>query len=297
MNGEEPAVTERADLATRGLDRLPAEQLVRLLVESNRGAVDAVAAAAAELARAVEAIAERLRAGGRLYYVGAGTSGRLAVLDAAELPPTFGISPGLVEATIAGGAPALLRAVEGAEDDADAGAQAAARATARDAVVGVSASGGAPYVVAALEAARRAGAYTIALTSVAGSPLARAAELAILLETGSEPLAGSTRLRAGTAQKIALNALSTALMVRLGKVYDNLMVDVVATNEKLRRRARRLVCELAAVNAEEAEALLASAGGSVKVAVVMAHRRVDASGARSLLAAAGDQLRAIIDPA
>jgi N-acetylmuramic acid 6-phosphate etherase len=296
VNGDgEPVATERADEATRGLDRLPVEALVRTLVESNRRAVDAVAAAAPALARAVEEIALRLRAGGHLYYAGAGTSGRLAVLDAAELPPTFGVPPDLVQAAIAGGEAALLRAVEGAEDDAAAGARAGERAGAGDALVALSASGGAAYVVAALEHARSAGAYTVALTSVCDSPLTHAAELAIVLETGSEALAGSTRLRAGTAQKIALNALSTAVMVRLGKVYDNLMIDVVATNTKLRRRAQRLVCTLAEVTPERADVLLQEAGGSVKIAVVIARRGVGAARARSMLAAAGDQLRAILD--
>jgi N-acetylmuramic acid 6-phosphate etherase len=219
----------------------------------------------------------------------------LGFVDAAEAPPTFGVAAGLVCAHIAGGSDAVFGAVEGAEDDARAGSGAfAEHAGERDAVIGISASGGAPYVIAALEEARARGAFTIALTSVAGGPLARAADLAIVLETGSEPIAGSTRMRAGTAQKIVLNAISTAVMVRLGKVYDNLMVDVVATNEKLRRRAQQLVERLGAVDADAALRLLRAADGRVKVAVVMARRHVDAPAARSLLAASGERLRAII---
>lgn len=288
--------TESVDPHTRGIDLLATEELVTTLIETNQRSIDAVRAAAPAIARAVDVIAARLEDGGRLHYVGAGTSGRLGYLDAAEAPPTYGVPHDLVRAHIAGGSDALLGAVEGAEDDAGAGARAVEAEVHRsDAVVGISASGGAAYVAGALEAARRIGAATIAVTSVAASPLARAAEIAIVLETGAEPIAGSTRMRAGTAQKIVLNTLSTAVMVRLGKVYDNLMVDVVATNEKLRRRAQGLVVALARVDDAQANSLLGDAGGSVKVAVVMARRHVDAATARSLLAQSGGRLRAVID--
>jgi N-acetylmuramic acid 6-phosphate etherase len=288
-------VTEAQNGATRGLDTLGAEALVGLLAREQVAAAEAVASATPAIARAVEAIVPRLRAGGTLHYVGAGTSGRLAMLDAAECPPTFGTPPSLVVAHIAGGAEALLRAVEGAEDDAVAGAD-ALRACVRagDAVVGISAGGGAPYVVAAVRAARTEGALTIALTSVADSPLVDAAELAIVVETGAEPLAGSTRLKAGTAAKLVLGALSTATMVGLGRVYDNLMVDVVATNAKLRARAERLVRTVAGVDAPLARALLDEASGSVKVAIAMHARGVDAGAARALLEASGGFLRAVI---
>ena len=286
--------TEAADETTRGLDLLPTPALVERLVRGQERAVEAVLAAAPQIARAVDEIASRLERGGTLHYVGAGTSGRIGVLDAAEAPPTFGTPPALVRAHIAGGLQALTAAVEGAEDDAAAAGELESQWSSRDAVIGISASGGALYVVAAVEAARSGGAYTIALTSAAESPLARAAQLAIVLETGPEALAGSTRMIAGTAQKIALNALSTATMVKLGKVYDNLMVDLVATNEKLQRRARRLVCELAAVDDARARELLATAEGSVKVAVVMARRGVDAQSARRALEAAGGRLRAVL---
>ncbi len=290
--------TEAVDPATRGLDQLESAALVATLVEANQRALDATRAAAAAIARAVDAIVERLERGGRLHYVGAGTSGRLGVLDAAEMVPTFGVERDLVCAHIAGGHDAIYSAVEGAEDDSEAGVrcmESPLRVTERDAVVGISASGGAPFVVGALIAAKESGAATIAITSVADGPLARAAQIAIVLETGAEPIAGSTRMRAGTAQKIALNALSTAVMVRLGKVYDNLMVDVVATNAKLRERALGLVSRLARVDGAAAAALLRDGGGSVKVAVVMGRRSVDAARARSLLAAAGGRLRAVID--
>lgn len=288
------AATEAEHPDAGELDVLDTGSLVRLLVSDQRAAVDAVAAQADALTTAVDAIARRLRLGGRLHYVGAGSSGRLGALDAAEMPPTFGTAADLVRSHIAGGPAALTAAVEGAEDDARSGA-AAIRGAVRgdDAVVGISASGGAAFVVAAIQAARDCGAYTAAITSVSDSPLARAAEIAVVLETGAEVLAGSTRLKAGTAQKIALNALSTAVMVRLGKVYGHLMVDVVANNRKLRARAVRLVRRLTGKPDDEAGAMLERAGGRVKVAAVMAWRDVDAETARSLLQANGDSLRSL----
>jgi N-acetylmuramic acid 6-phosphate etherase len=230
-----------------------------------------------------------------LHYVGAGTSGRLATLDAAEMLPTFGTPPELVRAQIAGGHPALVRAVEGAEDDAEAGRAAVSDlVNAGDVVTGISASGSAAFVVAAIDRAKEIGALTIALTSVADSPLVRAAEMPVVLETGAEVLAGSTRLKAGTAQKIALNAISTAVMVRLGKVYDNLMVDVVASNRKLRARALRLVERLAQVDRDRASQLLEGATGRVKVAIVMERCGLDAEQAQSLLDRHRGSLRALI---
>jgi N-acetylmuramic acid 6-phosphate etherase len=290
-------VTESVNEATHGLDTLATDALVALLAREQAIAADVVARATPSIALAVDAIVERLRAGGTLHYVGAGTSGRLAMLDAAECPPTFGTPPSLVVAHVAGGEPALVRAVEGAEDDAEA-AIVEMRATVRaeDAVVGISASGGAPFVVAALREARLIGARAIALTSVAASALARAADLSIVVETGPEALAGSTRLKAGTAQKLVLNAISTATMVRMGRVYDNLMVDVVATNAKLQARAMRLVSSIAEVDATRARSLLADAAGSVKVAIAMHRRGVDAAEARALLDGAGGFLRPVIKP-
>ncbi len=288
--------TEAINPRTRAIDMLDARGIVDLLAREQILAAQVVGAASAAIAQAVEAIVARLRAGGTLHYVGAGTSGRLGALDAAECPPTFGTPPSLVVAHIAGGPPALLRAVEGAEDDAAAGAaEMRGNVAARDAVVGISAGGAAPYVVAAIGTAREAGALTIAITSGSASPLAQAAEFAIVLDTGAEPIAGSTRLKAGTAAKLALNAISTATMIRLGKVYDNLMVDVVASNAKLRGRALRLVREVAPVDEELATALLRAADGCVKVAIVMARRDVDAQTARSLLAQHDGFLRLVIE--
>jgi N-acetylmuramic acid 6-phosphate etherase len=287
--------TEEANPGSVGLDLLETRALVELIVADQHAAVGAVLAQADAIARAVDAIAGRLERGGRWHYVGAGTSGRLAMLDAAEMPPTFGTPPELVRAQIAGGHPALVRAVEGAEDDAEAGRAAVSDlVNAGDVVTGISASGSAAFVVAAIDRAKEIGALTIALTSVADSPLVRAAEMPVVLETGAEVLAGSTRLKAGTAQKIALNAISTAVMVRLGKVYDNLMVDVVASNRKLRARALRLVERLAQVDRDRASQLLEGATGRVKVAIVMERCGLDAVQAQSLLDRHRGSLRALI---
>ncbi len=291
MSADVPATEARSD-ATAGLDEFDTVALVALLARESRRAFDAVEEQAGAIAAAVDAIVPRLRGGGALHYVGAGTSGRLGFLDAAEWLPTFGVEPGMVQAHLAGGTAALLRAVEGAEDDAEAGAAAMReRVAPRDAVVGISASGGAPFVVAALKQARALGAVTVAVSNVPGSLLASAADYAIVVETGAEPIAGSTRMNAGTAQKLVLNAISTAAMVRLGKVHDNLMIDLVATNEKLRRRALRLVTALAGCDLARAAELLAAADGRVKVAVAMARLGVDAARARACLEAAGGSLR------
>ncbi len=283
--------TEAVDAATRGLDLLDTAALVERLIDSQRGAFDAVLKARSAITVVVDEIARRLERGGKLHYIGAGTSGRLGTLDAAEMPPTFGTNPEMVQAHIAGSAAALVRAVEGAEDDAAAGRAVAAHVEAGDAVVGISASGGASYVVAALREARARGAFTAAVVNSEASPLAEVAERTIALQTGAEPLAGSTRMRAGTAQKIALNTISTAVMIRLGKVYDNLMVDVVATNRKLRTRALRLVMHLTGVDEGRALALLDASHGSVKRAVVMERKNVDAAEADALLARHHGRLR------
>ncbi|MDP9023941.1 MAG: N-acetylmuramic acid 6-phosphate etherase [Candidatus Eremiobacteraeota bacterium] len=285
-------LTETVNPRTHGLDELETPALVNLLLLEQRHAVDVVVAQSEAIATAVDVIAARIRTGGRLHYVGAGTSGRMGFLDASEAPPTFGILPDLVCAHIAGGPAALTRAVEGAEDNGDAGAHEMRDHIAPgDVVIGLSASGMAPYVIAALLTARGAGAWTIAITNSPDSTLAKVTDQSIVLETGAEPLAGSTRLKAGTAQKLVLNAISTATMVRLGKVHDNLMVDVVATNNKLRGRALRLVMQLGEVDETRAAELLAQADGRVKVAVVMARCSLDAGGARARLEAAHGSLR------
>ncbi|MDP9018609.1 MAG: N-acetylmuramic acid 6-phosphate etherase [Candidatus Eremiobacteraeota bacterium] len=291
MDGPLP-LTESANPRTAGLDELDTAPLVRLLIEEQQQAIDAVLEQSDVVAGVVETITARLRAGGRLHYVGAGTSGRLAFLDASEAPPTFGTPPELVCAHIAGGPAALTRAVEGAEDNGDAAAnEFREHVGPNDVVIGLSASGSAPYVIAALITASSSGAWTIAVTNTPESKVSAVADQSIVLATGPEPLTGSTRLKAGTAQKLFLNTISTATMVRLGKVYDNLMVDVVATNQKLRQRAIRLVMQLAAVSEPEAATLLFQAGGSVKVAVVMERRKLDAVNARRRLVDSGGSLR------
>lgn len=284
--------TEAINPRTAGLDQLSTTQLVELLADEHRIAVEAVAAVSDILTIAVDEISSRLRAGGRLHYAGAGTSGRLGFLDASEMPPTFGTDPALVCAHIAGGLPALTRAVEGAEDDAQAGAnEMRGHVQEGDAVIGISASGGAPYVLGAIAAAREIGAWTMGVANSADTPLLRAADLGINLQTGPEPLTGSTRLKAGTSQKILLNTISTATMVRLGKVHDNLMVDVVATNQKLRNRALRLVMHLTRTSQEQARDLLQSANGSVKLAVVMSLRSADVHRAQEILESNEGSLR------
>ncbi len=287
--------TEAANARTRDLDLMETSELVAVLAHEQELAASAVLRATPAIGHAVDAIVARLLRGGRLHYVGAGTSGRIAMLDAAECPPTFGTAPSLVVAHLAGGEAALVRAVEGAEDDAEAGAETVRTAvSAADAVVGISASGGAAFVVAALRTARRLGALTVAVTSVADSALADVAEFPIAIDTGAEPIAGSTRLKGGTAAKLVLNAISTATMVRLGRVHDNLMVDVVATNVKLHARAMRLVEQLGPVDSERARELLERAEGNVKVAVVMHRRGVDAAQARHLLEGSGGFLRPLL---
>ncbi|MBL8361775.1 MAG: N-acetylmuramic acid 6-phosphate etherase [Rubrivivax sp.] len=271
-----------------GLDRYDTPRLVRALVDDQLVAVAAVQAVAEGLARAVDAAEPRIRAGGRLLYVGAGTSGRLGALDSVELGPTFDWPAERAVALIAGGPRALVEAVEGAEDDAVRGA---ADLRARvpgpsDVVLLLAASGATPYVMGALQAAREAGALTIGLANSPDAPLARDAEIGLVLDTGPEVISGSTRLKAGTAQKIALNAFSSSLMVRLDKVYGNLMVDVRATNAKLERRALRLTMLATGADAAAAGAALQAAGRRVKVAVVMLKAGVGADRAEELLQAA-----------
>lgn len=284
--------TELPNPKTGGLDEMPPDQLVRVLAGEQKAAVDAVVAVSERIAQAVNEITERLRNGGRLHYVGAGTSGRIGYLDASEMPPTFGTDPSLVCAHIAGGVQALTRAIEGAEDDREAGVREMRdHVEACDAVVAISASGTAPFVLGALAEARDRNAWTLGVTNSPGSPLARAGKFSIVLATGPEPLTGSTRMLAGTSQKILLNTISTATMVRLGKVHDNLMVDVVATNNKLRARALRLVMTLTGASPERARELLDASNGSVKLAVVMGVRGLDAEQATRTLQANGGSLR------
>jgi len=290
------ASTERRNPRTRGIDLLPTREMLRALNREDAGVARAVAYAIPQIARAVHAAAAALRCGGRLIYVGAGTSGRLAALDASECPPTFGVRRNMVLALIAGGRRALTKAVEGAEDYAAAGARdlRRVRCSKRDVVAGLSASGRTPYVLGALRHARRAGAQTIAITCNRGTPVGRAAEISIVAETGPEAIAGSTRLKAGTAQKLILNMLSTGTMIRLGRVYDNWMAGVAQSNRKLRGRALALLSEASGTSAAEARRSLAAAGGDLRVALVMRKSGLSRRGAKSALAAAGDDLRAAV---
>lgn len=266
------------ELATEGVnethgdfDLLPTEAQLAAMQEESAQAVAAVSEAAPQIAAAIDAIVPRLRAGGRLVYLGAGTAGRMGVLDASEIPPTFGTDPSLVVGVIAGGEVALRSAVEDAEDDAARGAAdlTGIGLTAGDAVVGISASGRTPYVVGGLEHARALGALTVGLSCNADSLIGEVADLAIETVVGPEIVAGSTRLKGGTAQKLVLNAISTIAMVRLGKVHGNLMVDVQATNAKLRARAERIVMLATGVDAAAASEALESVGGSVKAAILV----------------------------
>lgn len=283
----------RTDLAD--LDLWPTAGAVRLFVDDQQVVVDAVRAAEAQLVAVVDAVVERMAEGGRLLYVGAGTGGRLGVVDAAEIGPSYGLHDRVL-ALLAGGADAMVDGREFYEDDAQAGAAGvtALRAGPADVVLGVSASGRTPYVLGGVRAARRTGALTVGLVNVVGSPLAAACDLAIEVDTGPEAISGSTRLKAGSAQKIVLNTISTLAMVRLGRTYGNLMVDVTADNAKLRRRALRAVMEASGATEERAAAALDDAGGSAKVAVVSLLAGVPAGPARELLVSAGERVRVAV---
>ena len=265
------AETEGRNPRTRGLDRKRTLEILRMMNREDAQVARAIGREIPAIARAVEEVVRGMRRGGRLFYVGAGTSGRLGALDAAECPPTFGISPRLVQAIVAGGRRALTQAVEGAEDSAEQGARdlRAARVTKKDVVVGLTASGSTPYVLGALRYVRRLGAVTIGMTSNRRSPIARLARIIIAPRTGPEAIAGSTRLKAGTAQKLVLNMLSTAAMVRLGHVYDNWMIDVVLTNRKLRRRAIRILEQATGASLSEAEHALRQTGHDLRAALLI----------------------------
>ncbi|MGA8145481.1 MAG: N-acetylmuramic acid 6-phosphate etherase [Candidatus Acidiferrales bacterium] len=288
-----PAGTEQTNPRSRGLDKKSTLAILRVLNREDGRVASAVEKELPQIARAVNAIVQSLASGGKLYYIGAGTSGRIAILDAAECPPTFGTRPQTVQALMAGGAKAMRGAAEGAEDSAANGARdlAAARVAKRDVVVGLSASGTTPYVLGALKFARQRGAVTIGVTSNPHSPLARVAKIAIVPETGPEAITGSTRLKAGTAQKMVLNLLSTTAMVRLGRVYDNWMVYVALTNQKLRRRAERILEEAAGVGASIAARALRQTGHDLPVALVMLKYGTDARDAKRLLANSGGNVR------
>ncbi|MEB3180860.1 MAG: N-acetylmuramic acid 6-phosphate etherase [Nostocaceae cyanobacterium] len=289
-------LTEQVNPNSQNLDQLSSLELVELFNREDASAVAATAAAKVELAQAIERIAESLRHGGRLFYIGAGTSGRLGVLDAAECPPTFCTPPELVQGIIAGGAGALLRSSEDLEDRAEDGAAAIAdrHITQLDVVVGITAGGTTPYVHGALNAARQRGAATIFMACVPVEQVTALVDIDIRLLTGPEVLAGSTRLKAGTATKLALNIISTGVMVRLGKVYGNRMVDVAVTNTKLRDRALRILQDLTGLSRDAAGTLLDNSGNWVKLALLMHWTGVDKQEGERLLTQYQGNLRAAV---
>jgi len=264
--------TEQAHPTSKALSELGTEEILRLINEEDRKAVLAVEAAIPQIARLVDTVVEALRSGGKWFYVGAGTSGRLAVMDVAELLPTYNAGPELAEALIAGGPGALVRPIEGAEDDEEMAVRElkGRRLCSRDVVIGISASGRTPYVVAALRYAKSVGATTAAITCVDGSPVTKYADISVVLRTGPEVVTGSTRMKAATAQKMVLTMFSTAVMVRLGRVHGNLMVSLQPVSKKLRERAKRIIMTEAGVSYEQASQLLEAANYDVVVAIVMA---------------------------
>lgn len=297
MNSTDHLLTEQRNPATQDIDALSTQEMVRVINREDAKVAEAVAAALPQIAAAIDAIAARMRQGGRLIYVGAGTSGRLGVLDASEIPPTFSAPPGLVIGVIAGGSTAITLSVEAAEDSPEQGAHdlAAHGLSALDSVVGIAASGRTPYVVGALKYARKLGAFSASVTCSTPSPMADAAELAIVALPGPEVITGSTRLKAGTAQKLILNMISTGAMIRLGKTYGNLMVDVQPSNEKLRQRARRIVAQASGLAPDDAGQLLAECDGEVKTAIVAAKLSVSPADARRRLAVVGGVVRSAIE--
>ena len=292
-DGEEIWASEQRNVLTLDLDTRTTLELVGLMHLEDKRAVAAVRPVLPHIAAAIDAIAPRMKQGGRLIYVGAGTSGRLGVLDASECPPTFNTAPGQVVGVIAGGRKALTEAVEEAEDDPDSGAQAMRDLAIGplDSVVGIAASGRTPYVMGALTEARRRGALTIALICNLPAPMSDLADYVLAPLVGPEVIAGSTRLKAGTVQKLVLNMLSTGVMVRLGKTYGNLMVDVQQLNAKLQVRARRIVAQACQISEEEAQRVLARCGGDVKVAIVSHLLGIDPETARRRLHHAGGNVR------
>lgn len=289
----EKLTTETANPASADLDRLSTTELVLLINDEDAKIAAAVAAASQQIATAIDVIAARLADGGRLIYMGAGTSGRLGVLDASECPPTFNADAEQVIGLIAGGDRALRHAVEGAEDSADLGANdlRSLKLSARDAVVGIAASGTTPYVLGALDEARAMGAAAIAVTCNKDAPIEAHADITIAVVAGPEVLAGSTRMKAGTATKMVLNMLTTASMVKLGKTYGNLMVDLQASNDKLVGRSQRILQQLTSLNDAAARALLEACDGELKTAIVCERLQVDATTARHRLQDAGGRLR------
>jgi N-acetylmuramic acid 6-phosphate etherase len=289
--------TEKRNRKSRNIDRLSTQQIVEVINAEDMVVAPAVAKERKQITAAVDMIVKRLRNKGRLFYVGAGTSGRLGVLDASECPPTFGVRPTLVQGIIAGGRRALVRSIEGAEDHAEDGALAIRnkKVKANDVVIGIAACGLTPFVHGALSCARKLGAATVFITCAPETVKQFGADIVINPVVGPEVITGSTRMKAGTATKLVLNTITTAVMIKLGKVYDNLMVDLNATNEKLKDRSIRIVTGITGLNRKKAEVLLGSSRGRVKAAIVMYFRKTDLAGARKLLRQNDDSLRKVIE--
>lgn len=287
----ERLLTEQPNPASTHIDRQPTDQILRTINEQDQAVPEAVACGIPNIARAVDSIVTALKEGGRLFYIGAGTSGRLGVLDASECAPTYGVSPDLVQGIMAGGERALARATEATEDDPEMGASdlLARGFRSEDVLLGLAASGRTPYVLGAIRKAREMGALTVGLSCTPGAELSREVTIAIEVLSGPEVVAGSTRMRAGTATKLVLNMISTAVMIRLGHVYRNLMVNVEPKNQKLIDRARRIISEASQVSYERAGELLEE-GGTVRTAIIMARTGLNRDQAESRLAAAGGRV-------
>jgi N-acetylmuramic acid 6-phosphate etherase len=292
----ESTQTEERNPLTRDIDTLPTLDMLTLINAEDQKVALSVRRELANIAAAVDAITLRMQRGGRLIYIGAGTSGRLGVLDASECPPTFGTLPELVVGLLAGGSDGLTSAVEGAEDDHDGGAEAIAglKVEANDSVIGIAASGRTPYAIGGLQEAQRRGALTVSIVCNRPAPLEEFAQIGIAPIVGPEVLAGSTRLKSGTAQKMVLNMISTAVMIRLGKTYSNLMVDVQPTNIKLRQRARRIVAEATGLDLAQATEILFTCNGEVKTAIVAALAGISPEQARTRLQETGGFVRKAI---
>lgn len=291
------SITEESNPKTRDIDRRSTLEIIKLINEEDKRVAEAVSAVLDRVAAAVDLIVDRIRSGGRLVYAGTGTSGRLGVLDASECPPTFGVPADLVRGIIAGGYDALHRAVEAAEDDPDqaAGDLRAHNISARDAVVGISASGNTPYTLGAIQFAQSVGAATIAITCNPHSRMASAAHISIAPIVGPEVIAGSSRMKAGTAEKLVLNMLSTATMIKLGLVYSNLMSNLRATNEKLRRRARVILAEETGTSLDEASRIFEASGEDLRIALLMARASLNRVDANQLLETHQGSVRRALD--
>lgn len=292
-------LTEQGNLRSKDIDQATTLEILQIMNDEDATVAEVVRQSLPDIAAAVDVIVQHLRHGGRLIYVGAGTSGRLGILDAAETVPTFSVEPTTIQALIAGGTTAVTSAVEGAEDNHTGGHDdlLSLEVGPQDVVVGIAASGRTPYVLGAMKAANNSGATTVGISCNMPSPLLEIAQIKISVPVGPEVIAGSTRLKAGTAQKMILNMLSTASMIRSGKVYRNLMVDVNVSNQKLAGRARRIVAEVSGVNEAEARRLLEQSGNEVKTAIVMSVLYTTPDEAREMLRNAGGMLRQIIENA